>query len=184
MGSSLAQTLRSSQTVCELEARGNTMILFAEEQDSALLVSPNWRPKDTWCVLMVDDDAVVHTVTRLALRGYEFRGRSLEFISAYSGSEGRQIFKERQDIAVAMVDVVMERDQAGLELIDYVRHTLGNHCTRMVVRTGQPGLTNEKNSFDAYEIDDYREKTELTIQKLRSLLDQQLGAYREPGLVQ
>ncbi len=160
-------------------------MLFAEEEDSKLLVSPDWRPKNTWCVLMVDDDAVVHTVTRLALRGYEFQGRSLEFISAYSGKEGQQIFEERQDIALAIVDVVMERDLAGLELVDYVRHTLGNHSTRMVVRTGQAGVMTQQNGVDhEYEIDDYREKTELTIQKLRAVLDVQLGAYREPGLVQ
>ena len=175
--------MRCTQMVCELQFGGNTMVLFAEEEDSALLVSPDWRPKDTWCVLMVDDDAVVHTITRLALRGYTFRGRSLEFISAFSGQEGQQIFRERADIAVAMVDVVMEREQAGLELIDYVRHTLGNHSTRMVVRTGQPGRTTQKSSIDAYEIDDYCEKTDLTIQMLRALLDEQLGAYREPGLV-
>ncbi len=158
-------------------------MVFAEE-DSKLLVSPDWRPKNTWCVLMVDDDAVVHTVTRLALRGYEFQGRTLEFISAFSGKEGRQVFEERQDIAVAIVDVVMERDQAGLELVDYVRHTLGNHSTRLVVRTGQPGMLPPKSVIIEYEIDDYREKTELTIQKLRALLDSQLGAYREPGMVQ
>ena len=158
-------------------------MLFANE-DSKLLVSPNWRPKNTWCVLMVDDDAVVHTVTRLALRGYEFQGRSLEFISAFSGQEGQQIFRDRQDIAVAIVDVVMERDQAGLELVDYVRHALNNHTTRLVLRTGQPGLLAHRNDIAQYEIDDYREKTELTIQKLRTLLDCQLGAYHRPGLVQ
>ncbi len=158
-------------------------MLFADE-DPKLLVSPDWRPKNTWCVLMVDDDAVVHTVTRLALRGYEFQGRSLEFISAYSGQEGQQIFCERDDIAVAIVDVVMERDQAGLELIDYVRHTLNNHSTRLVLRTGQPGFLTQHRDIALYEIDDYREKTELTIQKLRALLDCQLGAYHKPGLVQ
>lgn len=157
-------------------------MLFADE-DSQFTVSPNWRPKNTWCVLMVDDDAEVHTVTRLALRGYEFQGRSLEFISAFSGKEGQQVFEDREDIAVALVDVVMERDQAGLELVDYVRHTLDNHRTRLVLRTGQPGLASRK-SVDQYEIDDYREKTELTIQKLRALLDSQLGAYREPELLQ
>ena len=157
-------------------------MLFAEE-DPKLLVSPEWRPKNTWCVLMVDDDAEVHTVTRLALRGYEFQGRSLEFVSAFSGKEGQQVFEDRQDIAVAIVDVVMERDQAGLELVDYVRHTLDNHRTRLVVRTGQPGLVSRQNSIVQYEIDDYREKTELTIQKLRALLDSQLGAYRAPERV-
>lgn len=158
-------------------------MLFAEE-DSKLLVSPEWRPKNTWCVLMVDDDAVVHTVTRLALRGYEFRGRSLEFISAFSGQEGQQVFQDRKDIAVAIVDVVMEKDQAGLELVDYVRHTLDNHRTRLVVRTGQPGMVPQQTVIRDYEIDDYREKTALTIQKLRALLDSQLGAYREPSRVQ
>jgi hypothetical protein len=82
------------------------------------------------------------------------------------------------------VDVVMERDQAGLELVDYVRHTLDNHRTRLVLRTGQPGLATRKSSLDAHEIDDFREKTDLTIQKLRALLDSQLGAYRGPGLLQ
>lgn len=158
-------------------------MLFSED-DSKLMVSPEWRPKNTWCVLMVDDDAVVHTVTRLALRGYEFQGRSLEFISAFSGKEGQQIFENRNDIAVALVDVVMERDRAGLELVDYVRHTLENHCTRLVLRTGQPGMVSPQAVIVEHEIDDYREKTDLTIQKLRALLDSQLGAYREPELVQ
>lgn len=157
---------------------------FAEEDDSILAAEPDRRPKNTWCVLMVDDDAEVHTVTRLALRGYEFQGRTLEFISAFSGKEGQQIFEDRKDIAVALVDVVMERDLAGLELVDYVRHTLDNHRTRLVLRTGQPGLASRKRSFDEHEIDDYREKTELTIQKLRALLDSQLGAYEGPGLLQ
>ncbi len=158
-------------------------MLFAEE-DPKLMVSPNWRPKNTWCVLMVDDDAEVHTVTRLALRGYEFQGRSLEFISAFSGKEGQQIFEDRKDIAVALVDVVMERELAGLELVDYVRHTLDNHRTRLVLRTGQPGLASRADSIDKHEIDEYKEKTELSIQKLRALLDSQLGAYRELGLLQ
>lgn len=152
-------------------------MLFAEE-DSKLTVSPDWRPKNTWCVLMVDDDAVVHTVTRLALRGYEFKGRSLEFISAFSGQEGQRVFEDREDIALAIVDVVMEGEEAGLELVDYVRHTLDNHRTRLVLRSGQPGLKPQKNGIDQYEIDDYCEKTELTIQKLRALLDIQLVAYQ------
>ncbi len=152
-------------------------MLFADEDHEAVMPSDE-RTGKTWCVLMVDDDAVVHTVTRLALRGYEFDGRSLEFISAYSAQEGKQIFQDRQDIAVAMIDVVMESDQAGLELVQFVRKTLGNHQTRLVVRTGQPGQIPLHEVQGQYEIDDYREKTELTIQKLRAILDSQLTAYQ------
>ena len=154
-------------------------MLFAEEK-SEPPASPPVRAKKAWCVLMVDDNAEVHTVTRLALRGYEFQGRALEFISAFSGKEGQQVFESRNDIALALVDVVMEREPTGLELVDYVRHTLGNHCTRLVVRTGQPGAMAQQKDIARYEIDDYREKTDLTIQKLRALLDCQLAAYREP----
>lgn len=152
--------------------------MLQTEDDSNSLPPAEWRPRNTWCVLMVDDDAAVHTVTRLALRGYEYKGRSLEFISAFSGREGRQVFADRNDIAVALVDVVMERDEAGLELVDYVRHTLDNHCTRLVLRTGQPGTLSRQSVARDHEIDDYREKTDLSIQKLRALLDSQLSAYQ------
>lgn len=154
------------------------------EDDPNLSVPPVQRPRNTWCVLMVDDDAAVHTVTRLALRGYEYRGRALEFVSAFSGQEGAQVFSDRQDIAVALVDVVMERDEAGLELVDYVRRTLDNHRTRMVVRTGQPGILSRQRVAHDHEIDDYREKTDLSIQKLRALLDSQLSAYHGSQTVQ
>lgn len=156
---------------------------FADE-DPTLFVSPNWRPKNTWCVLMVDDDAQVHTVTRLALRGFEFLNRPLEFISAFSGDEGRQIFETRKDIAVAIVDVVMESEQAGLELIHYVRNVLQNHRTRLVVRTGQPGMASRHSVTQDYEIDDYEEKTDLTIQKLRAMLNLQLSAYQSFGVIE
>ena len=152
--------------------------MLQSEDDFNLSPAPLARPKNTWCVLMVDDDAAVHTVTRLALRGYEYKGRSLEFISAFSGKEGQQVFSDRQDIAVALVDVVMERDEAGLDLVDYVRRTLDNHCTRLVVRTGQPGCQSKQRVEREHEIDDYREKIDLSIQKLRALLDSQLSAYQ------
>jgi CheY-like chemotaxis protein len=44
-----------------------------------------------WKVLVVDDEQEIHTVTRLALDGFEFSGRGLQLISAYSGMEARNI---------------------------------------------------------------------------------------------
>ena len=122
-------------------------MLFAEENTEATAPAHS-QPKNTWCVLMVDDDAEVHTVTRLALRGYEFQGRTLEFLSAFSGKEGQQVFETRKDIALALVDVVMERAHAGLELVNYVRNTLDNHCTRLVVSTCQTFAMQLKQDMD------------------------------------
>ena len=135
--------------------------------------------KKPWCILLVDDDAEVHAVTRLALKGFEFQGIELELLSAHSGEAGREIFHSRDDIALAIVDVVMETDHAGLDLVHYVRNTLENHRTRLVMRTGQPGQAPEDRVIREYDIDDYKEKTDLTIQKLRTLLYSKLRAYRD-----
>ncbi len=153
-------------------------ILFADEEPAPAPSSPGTHKKP-WCVLLVDDDAEVHTVTRLALRGFNFQGSELEFISAQSGVEGRKIFESRSDIALAIIDVVMETEHAGLDLVHYVRNTLKNQRTRLVLRTGQPGQAPEDKVIRDYDIDDYKEKTELTMQKLRTLLYSKLRAFRD-----
>ena len=153
-------------------------MLFADEEADTPS-NADAEPERRWCVLLVDDDAEVHTVTRLALRGFTFQGQGLELLSAASGAAGRAIFEQRDDIALAIVDVVMETEHAGLDLVRYVRNTLENNRTRLVMRTGQPGQAPEDRVIRDYDIDDYKEKTELTIQKLRTLLYSKLRAYRD-----
>lgn len=153
-------------------------LIFADEE-SPPSGSPKAVAKKPWCILLVDDDAEVHAVTRLALKGFEFQGSELELLSAHSAQAGREIFSTRDDIALAIVDVVMETDHAGLDLVHYVRNTLENHRTRLVMRTGQPGQAPEDRVIREYDIDDYKEKTDLTIQKLRTLLYSKLRAYRD-----
>lgn len=153
-------------------------MLFADEAPTPLPTA-NQLTQKPWCVLMVDDDEEVHTVTRLALRNFDFQGQQLELVSAYSGREGRAIFESRNDIALAIVDVVMETEHAGLDLVRYVRNTQENNLTRLVMRTGQPGQAPQDQVIRDYDIDDYKEKTEMTIQKLRTLLYSKLRAYRD-----
>ena len=153
-------------------------LIFADEEATPSDQPPK-APNKPWCVLLVDDDPEVHAVTRLSLRGFEFQGSALELLSAHSGLAGREVFHSRDDIALAIVDVVMETEHAGLDLVQYVRNTLQNHRTRLVMRTGQPGQAPEDRVIREYDIDDYKEKTDLTIQKLRTLLYSKLRAYRD-----
>lgn len=131
-----------------------------------------------WCVLLVDDDAEVHDVTRLALRKFEFQQRGLELLSAYSAREAQAVFQTRQDIAVAVIDVVMETEHAGLELVRWVRDGAVCPLTRLVLRTGQAGLAPEEQVIRQFDIDAYKEKTELTTLKLRSVLYTSLRNHR------
>ncbi|MBN3494966.1 DUF3369 domain-containing protein [Vibrio neptunius] len=137
-----------------------------------------------WKVLLIDDDEQMHQVTKLALSDFEFEGRHLELISAHSAEEAKGIFQSADDIALALVDVVMETEHAGLELVKYVREELGNSLVRLVLRTGQAGQAPEDTVIREYEIDDYKEKTELTTQKLKTLLYSMLRSYRDLCLIE
>lgn len=159
------------------------MDFFADEAGGAGASGVS-NPANAWCILLVDDDREVHDVTRMALRGFEFHKRPLEILSAYSAVEARAIFEQRDDIALALVDVVMESEHAGLDLVRHLREERRNRFTRLVLRTGQAGQAPEDRVIREYDIDDYKEKTELTTQKLRTLLYSMLRAYRDLCLIE
>lgn len=152
--------------------------LFAEsssnEQDQALHII-----REPWNVLVVDDEEQVHSITKLVLDRYQFEGRKLHFLHAYSAKEAREILSTHDDIALVLLDVVMESDQAGLLLAKYIRQELKNKFTRIVLRTGQPGQAPEESVIADYDINDYKDKTELTATKLKTLMYSTLRSYRD-----
>lgn len=133
----------------------------------------------TWKVLIVDDDDEMHHVTKLSLSDFLFEDKALEFISVYSGDEARRILKERDDIALVFLDVVMESDDAGLKVSQYIRNELENYFTRVVLRTGQPGFAPINDVMEDYDIDGYLAKTEITKQRLNHTCYIALRSYRD-----
>ncbi len=146
------------------------------ETSSPLSEQPRQPP---WKVLVVDDEADIRRVTALNLKGFEFAGRGLQLLEAASAAEARTILMANKDIAVALIDVVMETDDAGLLLVETIRFELGNKMTRLIIRTGQPGVAPERYVIDNFDIDDYKDKTELTSQKLYTAIRSALKAYRD-----
>ncbi len=151
-------------------------LLFAEEDDGPAEPAAQRQP---WRVLMVDDDREMHAVSTLALNGVTVDGSPLEVIHAYSGAEARAKLRAHDDIAVALLDVVMETDDAGLQVARYIRQELGNHQVRVVLRTGQPGMAPERTVIREYDINDYWSKTELTADRLRTLMTGGVRSYRD-----
>ncbi|MPY23904.1 DUF3369 domain-containing protein [Shewanella psychropiezotolerans] len=132
-----------------------------------------------WRILVVDDEPDVHTVTKLALSRFKLDGRSLEFINAYSGEEAKQILSNENNVAMAFVDVVMESDHAGLELVKWIREDLKNAAIRLILRTGQPGQAPEEDVIVNYDINDYKAKAELDSRKLVTSVYSALRSYRD-----
>ncbi|WP_416758504.1 DUF3369 domain-containing protein [Roseateles sp. So40a] len=153
-----------------------TDMVFADELPEA---DARHRALDPWVVMIVDDDPAVHQVTQLVMADFEFAGRRLQFLNAYSGSEARDVLRDRQDIALILLDVVMESEHAGLDVARFIREELRNTHVRIVLRTGQPGQAPEEHVIKTYDINDYKEKTELTKRKLITVFYSALRSYRD-----
>jgi response regulator RpfG family c-di-GMP phosphodiesterase len=145
--------------------------------------SPSAPGKNTlvkpWKVAIIDDEAQVHAVTQLVLKNTQLDGQPLMFLNAYSAEDGLRLFQDHTDIALAFIDVVMESDDAGLQLIHKIRNDLQNHLTRIVLRTGQPGTAPEETIIRTYDINDYKSKTELTDTKLKTCVYSSIRSYRD-----
>jgi response regulator RpfG family c-di-GMP phosphodiesterase len=120
----------------------------------------------------------------MVLEGMTFSGKGLTFLSAYSGHEAAEMLRSDPDIAVMLLDVVMETGQAGLDLVEFVRGELGNKAVRIILRTGQPGQAPERDVITRYDINDYKHKTELTAQKLFSTVATAIRSYNDLRIIE
>ena len=131
-----------------------------------------------WNILVVDDEPDVLAVTKLALRDVKVYGLPVRIHTASSKAEAIELLQgplamqgsTEPIVAVALIDVVMENDQAGLELCNYIREDANGHSVQLYIRTGQPGVAPERSVIDTYDISGYFTKVELTEQKLYTLV--------------
>lgn len=152
----------------------NELLSFAAEETDDL--EPELAP---WRVLVVDDDGEVHQATRYALEGVRLLGRSLTLTHAYSAAEAEQLLRQMPDIAVVLLDVVMESDDSGLCLIDLIRDQLDYRCLRIILRTGQPGTAPEATLVARYDIHDYMLKTDVSRERLITSLTTAVRTYQQ-----
>ena len=149
-------------------------LVFLEEQAAAPAASALRR---TWRVMIIDDDEDVHSTTTFALGNLDMQHRPLEFVHAYSASQARELLKHEDEIAVILLDVVMEQDDAGLHLVRHIRETLKLADVRIILRTGQPGYAPEIDAIRDFDINDYKTKSELTRIKLFTTVTAAIRSY-------
>ena len=155
---------------------------MAEDDIVQLIDDPREKPAEQgprWRIAVIDDEPAVHDGTRFALSDYRLHGQGLEILSAYSAAEGRELMRRHSDVAVVLLDVIMETDTAGLSLVEFIRKELKNETVRIILRTGQPGQAPERRVIVDYDINDYKAKTELTADKLFTSLTAALRSYQQ-----
>ena len=160
----------------ELTSRHDDALVFLDEHDDQHL---GLRMQANWRILIVDDDPDVHSATMFALGNLEIQKRKLSFLHAYSGLEAKGILANETDIAVILLDVVMEHEGAGLSLVNYVRNDLNLKDVRIILRTGQPGYAPEMDAIRDFDINDYKTKSELTRTKLFTAVTTAIRSYEQ-----
>lgn len=154
--------------------------LFLQDEEERVQVEPS---VGFWKILIVDDDREMHAVTKMALSDVVVCGRQLEFLHAYNGVEALETLGEHDNIAMVLLDVVMETDDAGLRVAKAIREQLGNQDIRIVLRTGQPGYAPEESVIKDYDINDYKSKTELTRRSLITTVFSAVRAYQQLRII-
>jgi len=145
--------------------------------DVPLVIERDPASEHSWQVLIVDDDDDVHTVTQLVLADVQFNGKPLQLLHARSSVEALACVSQTPDVAVILLDVVMETESAGLDIARHIRESLGNRIVQIILRTGYPGYAPEEKVIVDYEINDYKAKSELTSQRLITSVLASLRAY-------
>jgi diguanylate cyclase (GGDEF)-like protein/PAS domain S-box-containing protein len=135
--------------------------------------------EEPWKIAIVDDDKDVHAVSGLVLSGFHFKGRPLQIFNEFSAAGARRLLREEPGIAVILLDVVMETDHAGLDIVKFIREELDDGLIRIILRTGQPGQAPEGRVIAEYDINDYKEKSDLSAQKLITAVTTALRGYHD-----
>ncbi|GAB4214597.1 MAG: EAL domain-containing protein [Rhodoferax sp.] len=160
------------------------LLEFADEGSGDPGAAQGGITDQPWRILIVDDDEDVHQATLFALKGLVVLERPLSFLHAHSAQQARQMLLNESDLALVFLDVVMETPNAGLDLVDFLRHQAGLRCTRVILRTGQPGYAPEHETIVRYDINDYKTKSELTHHKLLTTVTAALRAYDQLRVIE
>ena len=113
---------------------------------------------EPWHILIVDDEPAVHEVTKLVLSDFTMDDRPLAFSHCYSAEQAHALLSQPNDIALILLDVVMESEHAGLDLVRTIRTDIGNRNVRIILRTGQPGQAPEEEVIRNFDINITRKK--------------------------
>ncbi len=152
---------------------GDDLIKFADE------IKEQVEIRGSWNILIVDDEAQVHEITKMALQDFVYANKELHFTSAYSAKEAIALLQERDDFSIVLLDLIMENDKAGLDVVEFIRNSLKNRLIRIIIRSGEHAQKSQRYIVDNYDINNYTEKQELTVDKFYTSVRTALVQYEQ-----
>lgn len=133
----------------------------------------------SWQILIVDDDPEVDRAIRQVLANVTILGQQLSLHSANSALEAMNLLKAPNDIAVIVLKVVRESNDAGLSLVRTIRSSFDNPEVRIILCAARPEDTSEINLVSNYDINHYTTTQDLTPDKLLPVITLALRSYQQ-----
>ena len=123
-------------------------------------------------ILVIDDEPDIHAAIKMSIKHEKVLERPITILSAHSKQEALDIVNSfDQEICVIFLDVVMETEHAGFDFLSDLRARDIHPQPQVVLITGQPGLTSERDASRNYEINAYLSKSDLSPYRLTSILN-------------
>ena len=148
----------------------NELFVFNEEEQKVDNLN-----KKIIKILTVEDDINYQNALTNSLKEIKIdNGYEIEIHTANSVPQAALVLSLHADIALTFIDVVMEEDDSGLRLISTIREVIGNSEMRIVLLTGQPGFAPEQHIMKSLDIDEYWNKSDVSVGKLQSIVKSNL----------
>ncbi len=114
--------------------------------------------ENKWKILIVDDEEFIHDNLEMNLEDLIYDNKNIRFLHAFSAKEAKDVLLHNPDIAIIILDVMMEENNSGLNFVKLVRQEIKNQDVRIILHTGQPGIAPKKEVSQEYIIDGYLDK--------------------------
>ncbi len=151
-------------------------LIFDDEPEPA----PDGAPLESACdVLIVDDDPDIVRVTEFALARVTVDGAPLRLTCCASAADARALIeRDGRHFAAALVDVCLETDGAGVELVRWLRETHREARTRVILRSGSTALLTDQPDLAALDLDACVAKIDLSRARLVAAVTDAVRRYR------
>ncbi|QOP44448.1 EAL domain-containing protein [Sulfurimonas sediminis] len=117
-----------------------------------------------WEILLVGNDAFVHDILKEKLGDAVIFHKKLKVLHAHNAEEARKIIQDNKDIAVAFIDINIEKLSGGLQLINYIRAQIST-TMRIVIIDSVDSAVPTDEILEHYDINDYRSRACIESQK-------------------
>lgn len=128
-------------------------------------------------LLIVDDDTEVLLATKMCLKRARYQDGRFAISTASSGHEAVETMRQDPDIAVVIIDQIMEEDTAGLEACRRIREELRLSRPRLILRSGLAMVSDIPKDLESLSLTAVLPKGEMTPESILQQVTEALDAY-------